>query len=501
MPANPSHPAQERPRGPSEPGVWPVSERVHWLRRFRRLVASEREALIDLCVEEVHKSRWEALTADILPLLAAIKWHERRLPRLLGDRRLPGTPWWMLGQKHRVASAPLGVVGVIATWNYPVQLLGIQLTQALAAGNAVVVKPSERSPRTQTLLLSLARGAGLPEGLLEVVEPSREAGARMLRERRFDHVVFTGSTPVGREVARWGAETLTPTTLELSGRDSAFVLADADPRQAARAIWNAATTNAGQTCMAPRRALVHRAVATRFCEALAPLVARAAPRRLIDEAAARRVYDLARESVRLGGRPLSGVLERPRGAALAPIALAPCPEHAPLVEGDHFGPALAVVVVEDVEHALRVHARCDQHLATSVFTRSPAAAGQLASRLSTTTVTVNDCVIPVGHPASSISGRGPSGWGESRGVGGLLALSRPIHLSRTPRLRPSTDEPSPAQRRSFDGALSRFYGRARPGAGGQTGSHASDGAPAAMNTSPPRATPSETRPRPADARV
>jgi aldehyde dehydrogenase (NAD+) len=442
------------------PPDWPIAERVRWLRAFRERVASRRGDFIGLCVEEVHKTEWEALTADVLPLLASIKWHERFAPRVLGENRLPGGPWWTLGQRHRERHAPLGTVGIIATWNYPVQLLGIQVVQALAAGNRVVVKPSERSPRTQELLLSLAIDAGLPAGQLEWTDASRESGARMLRERRFDHVVFTGSTSVGREIARWAAETLTPTTLELSGRDSALVLADADPVIAARSIWNGATVNAGQTCMAPRRALVDRAIYGEFVAALAPLVAGARPRRLIDEHAAKRAHDLASDACARDGRSVTGVLDPRAVDRMTPVAIVDCPDDAPLVEGDHFGPALGVVPVDSVEHALAIHGRCDQHLATSVFTRSRGAAHDLASRLTTTTVTINDCLIPTGHPASSISGRSRSGWGESRGIAGLRSMSRPVHLSTTSRLRPSIFEPAPAGRTQFEGMISRFYGRA-----------------------------------------
>ncbi len=446
----------------SNPPEWPIARRQAWLREFRRRVAARRDDLIALCVEEVHKTPWEALVGDVMPLLASIKWHERYARKTLRARTIPGPPWWAMGQGHRVEHRPLGTVGIIATWNYPVQLLGIQVVQALAAGNRVVVKPSERSPRTQALLLSIARDAGLPDGQLEWIESTREAGAQMLRERKLDHLVFTGSTAVGREIARWAAESLTPTTLELSGRDSAFVLADADPVIAARSIWAGATVNGGQTCMAPRRALVDRSVYSEFTNALAALAASARPRRLIDESAAARVFDLSRDACAQGGRSISGVLEAPTGETITPVAIVDCPEDAALVEGDHFGPALAVVRVESTDHAFDIHRRCDQHLATSVFTRSRAAARDLTARLGTTTVTVNDCLIPTGHPGSSISGRALSGWGESRGKAGLFALTRPVHSSRTPRLRPSVFPPPPNRAAQFDAALSFFYGKKRP---------------------------------------
>ena len=182
-----------------------------------------------------------------------------------------GGAWWSIGQRHQVERVPLGRIGIIATWNYPVQLLGVQLVQALAAGNRVVVKPSERTPRTQALLLDLARRAGLPEGTLDVLPATRDAGAAMLQHAEMDHLVFAGSTAVGRRIAEAAARRLLPSTLELSGRDTAFVLADADPALAARTIWSAVTMNAGQTCMAPRRVLVDSRVYERFLAALARL--------------------------------------------------------------------------------------------------------------------------------------------------------------------------------------------------------------------------------------
>ncbi|MFM7799307.1 MAG: aldehyde dehydrogenase family protein, partial [Planctomycetota bacterium] len=239
---------------------------------------------------------------------------------------------------------------VIATWNYPLQLVGIQLTQAVVAGNRVVVKPSERSPRSQRMLLDLARAAasaaGLPPDTVTSAEATREAGRELLERERFDHVVFTGSTAVGREVALACARTLTPSTLELSGRDSAIVLADADPKLAARSIWHAATMNAGQTCMAPRRALVDRAIYQRFLDALRPLAASARPVRLADPSMADRCVQLAEAAVQAGGRSLRGVIEPANAGSMRPLCVESCPRDTELFEGDHFGPVLAVVPVD-----------------------------------------------------------------------------------------------------------------------------------------------------------
>jgi len=422
-----------------------LAHRRRWIERFRLSVLDRLEPLVDLVEDEVGKPRHEIVTTEILPLVASCRWHERNLDRLLRPRGLGLGAWWLTGQRHREHREPLGRVAIIATWNYPVQLLGIQLLQAIAAGNEVVVKPSERAPRTQEYLLWLARDAGLSERQLTWIDATRAAGEALLMTERFDHILFTGSTEVGRDIARLGATTLTPTTLELSGQDSAFVLEDCDAALAAKAIWNAVTMNAGQTCMAPRRALVEVGAYGAFLAALAPLAAAARGVNLIDEGAATRCHELSRSAHDAGARSLSGVLEAPEGRRFRPLAMVDCPESAALVDGDHFGPVLAVVPIASVKAGLTIHHRVGKHLATSIFTRSRHRVEELRRLLGSSLITVNDAVVPSAHPGASIGGRGESGWGVSRGREGLLALTRAVVVSRTPSLlRLPTDPPTSA---------------------------------------------------------
>lgn len=437
----------------------PLNERLAWVKAFRKSLASHLDEFCELAGAEVGKPRVETLTTDLMPVLANARWLEQRARSILRDRSLRGGGVLGMGKSQTVRREPLGRVAIIATWNYPIGLVGVELLAALVAGNTVVVKPSENAPRTQAALLRLAQ-AGLPEGTLTSVEPTREAGEALLHEQRFDHVVFTGSTKVGKAIAGALAPSLTPSTLELSGRDSALVLADADLDLAARSLWFVVHQNAGQTCMAPRRILVERPAYAAFLRHLGLHAAGAQPRKLISESAAERTYDLAKAAVDAGGRSLSSVIEPPNGAWLRPLAIVDCPEDAPLVEGDYFGPVTAVLPVDSEEHALEVHHRCEQHLATSVFTKSPrAAARRLAGRLGATTVTMNDCVIPTVHPAASIGGIGPSGWGVSQGEAGLLGMTRPVFVSVThPLLRPPTDEQAPERVRQMAGFVARLYG-------------------------------------------
>lgn len=452
-----------------------MSARLAWCKRWRALVCRNADTLVALARAETHKPEHEALAADVMSLLAACKWHERYAASILRDRRLLGRPIWMLGQSHIQHRAPLGSVAIIATWNYPIQLVGVQVLQALLTGNRVTVKPSERSPQTQGYLLKLARLAGASEELLAWTDASREAGPVLLSSQRFDHVVFTGSTAVGRQVAAWAAQSLTPTTLELSGQDSALVLHDADPVLAARTIWQAATMNSGQTCMSPRRAIVSAPVYNAFLDALSSLAAGAKPVQLIDASAAEHCRSLIRGAIKSGARSLSGTDEwsafkrhgpattcgptidrtalesrstkgdntaresratEGNAAFIVPAAIVDCDPSLALVEGAHFGPILAVVPARDDEHALAIHDGLEQNLAVSVFTRDTRRATALAPRLRASIVTINDAVLPSGHPAGALVGRGPSGWGASRGIDGLLAMTRPVCISRThPRFR------------------------------------------------------------------
>lgn len=440
---------------------WPARRR--WLRLLRRAVAAHARDIARVVAEEIGKPESEAYVSEVLPLLAAIRWHERRAGAVLGARRLPGRPAWLLGRSMRTRRAPLGRVLVIATWNYPVGLLGVQLVQAIAAGNRVTVKPSERSPESQRLLVRLAASCGLPDGWIELAEPTRSEGERLVSEGGFDKVLFTGGSATGRMVAERCAANLTPSVLELSGHDSAIVLADADPAVAARRIWAGLTINAGQTCMAPRRVLVDRSVYRAFVDALAPLAAGARPVRLVDAAEAGRCSALVAEALSMGARSLSGVAEAASDGWMRPIAAIDCPLHAPLVRGDHFGPVLAVLAVDGLEEALRVHRASGHALATSVFTNSARRFARDASfvdALGSSVVTFNECITPTGHPGASIAGAAASGWGASRGEAGLLELSRPVSIARTARWTPDA-EPPPARMLAWLDRMVRWWHGAR----------------------------------------
>lgn len=452
-------------RTPATAG-WTWPERRNWLRRFRQGVAQQGMAIAARVAGEIGKPVGEAYVSEVLPLLAAIRWHERRAGRLLASRHAAGRPAWLTGRRVQVARMPLGHGLIVATWNYPVGLLGVQLVQAVAAGNRVTVKPSERSPQSQAMLVRLACSCGLPEGWISLAPATREAGAALVERGHFDKVLFTGGSATGGMVASACARRLVPSVLELSGHDSALVLADADAAVAAERIWLAVTMNAGQTCMAPRRVLVDRRVYRRFVEALSALAAAARPMRLTSAVEATTCVRLARLAVERGARSASGVLEPACDGWLRPMAMLDCPPEAELFRGEHFGPVLAVVPVDDLAHARSLHGRVRNRLSVSVYGGPSADAlardPEFLASLGASVVTFNESVTPTGHPAVPIAGRGASGWGASRGEDGLLAWTRPVAVSRTAWWTPSARPPEGGQLAWLDRLVRWWHGARSP---------------------------------------
>ena len=423
---------------------WALSSlpvRLAWLTRFRRLIVKHEERLCQLMTEETRKTRGEGLLCDVAPLLASCKWLEKNAKRLLSDRAMGGAPFWMSGTKIIERRLPLGRIALIATWHNPVQTLGIPLAQALLAGNSVVLKPSERVPRTQGFLAQLAQEAGLPSGTLTMTGYNREIGGQLLNTQKFDHVLFTGSAETGHRIAHHLQKSWTPYTMELSARDSAFVLADADPVKAAQSIWTAMAMNGGQAGQGPRRALVMHNIYDAFVQAMGKLALNAKPVELIDEAAAKHCKEAVTKAIARGGRDLSVLMrggpdpvdqQAPGARYFRPTAIVDCAPEFELVEGKFSGPVLAVVRCVNLEEAVNAHHRCDHHLTASIFTKDNALGERLGARLRVSTVMINDALFPALHPAVSLGGRGASGHGLTRGVEGLLQLTRVAYVSTSP---------------------------------------------------------------------
>lgn len=329
---------------------------------------------------------------------------------------------------------PLGVVGAIGPWNWPMMITIWQLAPALRMGNAVVVKPSEYTPLS-VLALGKVLESVLPAGLVQVLPGGGEIGAALAGHRGVAKLMFTGSTATGRKIARSAADNLARVTLELGGNDAGIVLDDADPAAIAEDLFWGAFINTGQTCAALKRLYVPASLYDAVCEALVA-VAQASPMGVgLDEAnvlgplqnrqqfeIVDRLVKAAKESgarVLLGGDP---DYDAP-GYFYPTTLVADIDPNNPLVVEEQFGPALPIVKYEDLEWAIGEANRLDVGLGSSVWSADGQRARAVAARLEAGTTWIN------GHggvdPRVPFGGIKSSGYGVEFGVEGLKGLAYP----------------------------------------------------------------------------
>ena len=438
-----------------------VAGRLDVVARLRRLIARDARALADAVGERPGRAPGETAALEILPLLDACRFLEREAAAVLAPRKLGscGRPAWLFGVAAEIRRDPLGVVLVIAPSNYPLFLPGVQIVQALAAGNAVLVKPAPGCVAPMDALLGLLGEAGLPDGLCHLLDASVEAGREAIAAG-VDKVVLTGSVATGRRVSADLAEHLTPAVMELSGNDAVFVLPGADPDMAARALAYGVRLNGGATCIAPRRVFADRSLALDLERRLAPLVLNAAPVAVperIRQQVARLVEEAEAAGCRLIGRPFRA--EEPE---MAPLLVADAVPELGLLREDIFAPVLSLVPVAGEEDALAASSHCDYALGAAVFGPEKRALA-LAGRIRAGAVTVNDLIVPTADPRLPFGGRGASGFGTTRGAEGLLEMTALKAVAvRGGRFRPHYDPLGPA-----DSAMMFDYIEAAHGSGGR----------------------------------
>jgi acyl-CoA reductase-like NAD-dependent aldehyde dehydrogenase len=417
-----------------------VRERLSPVRTLRHLLADECQDVCAAVACDVGKPFEETVAGELLPLAEACRFLGRQAQRLLRPRIVPRRhlPLWLWPQRDTVYRRPRGLVGIIGTWNYPLLLNGVQMIQALTAGNGVLWKPSELATSSARVLADLLLRAGYPSDLIHVLPATREAGQE-LADADVDHIVFTGSSTTGRRLAEHLGRRLVSSTLELSGCDALFVLEDADVDLAARAAWFGATLNRGQTCIASRRILVHHDLYPAFIDALKPLVTDALPMRLALESQVDQAASLVRDALTGGGRLLDTPRQhRTNDPCCYPptVVLDVRPEMA-LCQQASFAPLMAVMSVRTLEEALRIDSQCPYALGASIFTGNPARGAELAGQLRAGLVAINDVIAPTAHPATPFGGRQESGWGVTQGAEGLLQMTVPQVVSvRGGKIRP-----------------------------------------------------------------
>ena len=428
----------------------PIAERLAVIRRARRLIARDCQVLSAL-IER--RAVAETLVSEVLPLADAARFLERRAARLLSPRiERRGRPLWLWRVRAEIRREPLGVVLLLGPSNYPLLLPGVQILQGLAAGNAVCAKPAPGGAEPLLLLARLLAEAGLPDGVLSILDDSLACATAAVRAG-FDRIVLTGSAATGRSVLAAAAARLTPTTMELSGNDAAFVLPGADLTLVASCLAYGLRLNGGATCIAPRRVFIPQAMAPALERALLARTASIAPAPV-----AAPVLDTLLAMLRQAAASGARVLAWPEAGLVPPIVVADAGPGLRLLREDVFAPVLALVVVRDEQHALDLATDCRYALGASIF-GPPRAARRLAGRVNAGSVVINDVIAPTADPRLPFGGRGESGFGVTRGAEGLLEMTVLKAISvRGGRLRPHLAMPTEGDAARFAALIRWLHG-------------------------------------------
>jgi acyl-CoA reductase-like NAD-dependent aldehyde dehydrogenase len=397
-------------------------DRARLMRRFAEAVDADREHLAQLEVANsghtITNARWEACNVrDVIAYYSA-------------------APERLIGQQIPVADGldvtfhePLGVVGVIVPWNFPMPIASWGFAPALAAGNCVVLKPAELTPLTALRLAELALDAGVPDGVLQVLPGKGSViGQRLVDHAGVAKIVFTGSTEVGREIMAGCARQIKPVTLELGGKSANVVFADADLSAAAAAAPYAAFDNAGQDCCARSRVLVERRAYDPFMELFEAAVSRVVVTEPSDEKAEMGPLISAAHRERVAGFVTKDVAFRgsaPAGAGywFPPTVLTPTDPAARVLREEIFGPVVAVVPFDDEADAIRIANDSDFGLSGSIWTRDVGKAIRVSRDIESGNLSVNS--------NSSVRYWTPFGGFKSSGLGRELGPDAPLAFTET----------------------------------------------------------------------
>lgn len=390
------------------------------------------DSLCEAVALDVRRDPGEVAGTDLLPTAAAARFLAKNAFSILKPRSA-SKPLWLLDCSETIHRRPHGIVGVIGTWNYPIYLTLGAILPALVAGNGVLWKPSENTPRTAEVLELLLNDAGVPRDLVIRLPGEREAGP-LLCEAAIDHLHFTGSDTVGRKIAARLGERLIPSTLELSGCDAFVVMADADLELAARTAWYGLTLNHGQTCISTRRAFVAKPLFEEFVNKLVPLFESAKGHSLVTHGQGEQMARIVNDAKTSGAR----VIAKP-GEAMPTLIVDPPADFSGCREAS-FAPILSVLPFETNDELLSKIHTSPFGLSSAIFSNDRRAAQAVAANLRTGSVVINDVIVPTANPGTPFGGVGASGWGCTSGAEGLLGMTVPQVVSlRRGRFRPHVD--------------------------------------------------------------
>nr|MDQ3280679.1 aldehyde dehydrogenase family protein [Acidobacteriota bacterium] len=397
------------------------AQRIEKLRRLERALLDRRDEVRAAMWADYRKPAQEVDLSEIYPVVAEARHAARHLRSWMKPKRV-ATPLALFGSRSTIQYEPKGVVLIIAPWNFPFNLTLGPLVSAIAAGNCVMLKPSELTPES-TACMRRILGDLFEEDEVAVIEGDASIAEALLR-KKFDHIFFTGSPAVGRIVMKAAAEHLTPVTLELGGKSPAIVDATANVAEAAKKIAWGKFFNCGQICIAPDYALVHESVEAEFVEKVREQIAAmgdASRGWMVNERHAARVKRLIDTAVAGGAKVLHGGVAN--GREIAPTLLANVSPNAPVMQEEIFGPILPVLTYRSLDEAFAVIEAKEHPLVLYIFSRAKRVAQQIIRRTRAGGTAINQTLVHFYQLELPFGGVGHSGVGKSHGFHGFEAFS------------------------------------------------------------------------------
>ena len=419
--------------------VWAMKsfpERAEHIYKMRRYIVDNAEALSKTVSQSNGKTLTDALATEVLPCALACNWYAKNACKVLKPKIRGGGHLLFFNKRTRMLHVPLGVVGIISPWNYPLSIPFGEIVMGLMAGNAVMLKVAAATPAVGKAIEDIVAAGDLPEGLFNHVVGSGAAVATAFFENRVDKLFFTGSVNAGKVLMAQAADTLTPLSLELGGNDAMIVLEDADLERAANGAAWGGFQNAGQSCGGVERIYVVEKVYDEFVRVLSSKT------RALRHGVGCEGFDVDIGSITTAGqlRTVQQHLEDAlqKGASIAAQSQPVGPQdglfHAATVltdvsedmltmKDETFGPIIAVAKVKDVEEAIRRANDSNLALTSSVWTRSNKTGQAVAARLETGVTTINDHLYTHGLSETPWGGWKESGLGRTHGPEGLHEMT------------------------------------------------------------------------------
>src|SRR3954468_19075009 len=456
-------------------GAWAArsfDDRAGLMYELRSWLIANRKRMLDTIVSETGKAPEDAFIPEVMFTADSLGFWAKRAPKFLADERVRTHSPLLLGKKMFVRYKPFGVVGVIAPWNYPLTNGFGDCVPALMAGNAVVLKPSEVTPLTSLLIAEGLKAAGFPEGVFQVATGRGETGAAL--DDRVDTVMFTGSTKTGKKVMERAAQTLTPVSLELGGKDPMVVLRDADVERAANAAVYYSMSNSGQICQAVERVYVEEPIYDEFVGKVVEktrALRQGAPGlpAAVDVGAMTwppqvdlvesHVNDAVEKgaTVRVGGKRREG-----KGDFFEPTVLTDVDHSMLCMTEETFGPTLPIMKVSDEEEAIRLANDSRYGLNSSVWTKDVDKGERLAARIEAGNACVNDCVVNYAAQELPFGGTGESGIGvrhSAKGIQKYCKTQSVLVTRRGSKKEPHMFPYSPRMSKGLEKVVVFMYGK------------------------------------------